>query len=185
MKISLTQVRCDCQINGIINHDHETALGDSRQANRGNTKSSSGGHEVGTRHAAIAATNRKEPVCADSGAWPQHKRKTLIWQPRKRKWVTPNSPHQARRQRRCPCRPTSPSSASITRRVRVVSAIRFYSGAPPAAVNTVDLDEAWKVSKELATEICRTRPTEDFPVPYEILDSLAKRHVDIRMTETC
>ena len=45
---------------------------------------------------------------------------------------------------------------------------------------TVDLDEAWKVSKERADEICRSRPKEDFPVSYELLDSLAKRHVDIQ-----
>jgi hypothetical protein len=29
-------------------------------------------------------------------------------------------------------------------------------------------------------EICRSRPEEDFPVSYEILDSLAKRHVDMQ-----
>jgi hypothetical protein len=45
---------------------------------------------------------------------------------------------------------------------------------------TVNLDEAWKVSAERAAEICRSRPEEDFPVSYAILESLARRHVDIQ-----
>lgn len=45
---------------------------------------------------------------------------------------------------------------------------------------TVDLDDAWKLTMEQAQEICRTRPQEDFPVSYALLNSLAKRHVDIQ-----
>ena len=45
---------------------------------------------------------------------------------------------------------------------------------------TVDLDEAWKVTKARADEICRSRPKEDFSISYTLLESLAKRHVDIQ-----
>jgi hypothetical protein len=43
---------------------------------------------------------------------------------------------------------------------------------------TSNLDEAWKVSKERAEEICRSRPDEDIPWPAEKVDAVAVRHVD-------
>src|ERR1051326_8394209 len=45
---------------------------------------------------------------------------------------------------------------------------------------TVDLDEAWKLTKEQADDVCRQRPKEDFAIPYELLSSLARRHIDIQ-----
>ena len=45
---------------------------------------------------------------------------------------------------------------------------------------TVDLDDAWKVSKQFALNICKSRPEEDFPRLATLVDSLAKRHVDVQ-----
>ena len=42
---------------------------------------------------------------------------------------------------------------------------------------TCDLNEAWKVTKERAEEICRTRPKEDIPRLVKIVDGVAVRHV--------
>lgn len=41
---------------------------------------------------------------------------------------------------------------------------------------TCNLNEAWKVSKEEAGRICRTRPREDIAHPVSLIDSLAVRH---------
>lgn len=46
---------------------------------------------------------------------------------------------------------------------------------------TVDLDDAWKVPKLQALNICGDRPKEDFPQPVILIDSLAKRHVDVQV----
>ncbi len=43
---------------------------------------------------------------------------------------------------------------------------------------TLNLDEAWRVSKEKAEEICRTRPKEDIPRPAAEVDQAAHRHVN-------
>lgn len=45
---------------------------------------------------------------------------------------------------------------------------------------TVNLDDAWKVTKTEADIICKARPKEDFPIPYAKLNELAKRHVDVQ-----
>lgn len=45
---------------------------------------------------------------------------------------------------------------------------------------TVNLNEAWKMSKKQADEICGSRPKEDFPVSYHLLRQLAQSHVDIQ-----
>lgn len=45
---------------------------------------------------------------------------------------------------------------------------------------TVDLDDAWKVDYEKAKSICSCRPKEDFAYPVALVDSLAKRHIDIQ-----
>lgn len=44
---------------------------------------------------------------------------------------------------------------------------------------TMDLDDAWKVNKEKADEICRSRPKEDIPWPVSVIDSVAQRHVNV------
>jgi len=45
---------------------------------------------------------------------------------------------------------------------------------------TVNLDEAWRVTKDQAEQICKSRPEEDIPRRCDLIDSLAKRHVDIQ-----
>jgi len=45
---------------------------------------------------------------------------------------------------------------------------------------TCNLDEAWKVTKEKADEICRSRPKQDYPLPLALLESIAERHVDMQ-----
>lgn len=45
---------------------------------------------------------------------------------------------------------------------------------------TVNLDEAWLVTKKQADEICRSRPKEDIPRPAADVRALAKRHVDVQ-----
>jgi hypothetical protein len=47
---------------------------------------------------------------------------------------------------------------------------------------TVDLDKAWKVSKEQGESICRSRrPTEDYLHSVDRIDAIAHRHVDIQL----
>jgi hypothetical protein len=43
---------------------------------------------------------------------------------------------------------------------------------------TSNLDEAWKVTKKQALQICSSRPKEDFPRIASKMDKLAQRHVD-------
>ncbi len=43
---------------------------------------------------------------------------------------------------------------------------------------TMNLDEAWKVTKEQAESICRTRPDEDLAHPVSVIDLLATRHLN-------
>lgn len=43
---------------------------------------------------------------------------------------------------------------------------------------TADLDKAWRVTKEQAEEICRSRPGEDIPRRVDAVDVLAQRHLD-------
>lgn len=45
---------------------------------------------------------------------------------------------------------------------------------------TSNISEAWKVSKEKADQICRTRPKEDCAIPLSILESLSEKHVDVQ-----
>lgn len=45
---------------------------------------------------------------------------------------------------------------------------------------TVDLDDAWLVTKADADRICRDRPKEDIPFPAKAVDALAHRHVDVQ-----
>lgn len=42
---------------------------------------------------------------------------------------------------------------------------------------TVNLREAWKVNREQATDICRSRPAEDIPWPAEVAEAVAQLHV--------
>ena len=43
---------------------------------------------------------------------------------------------------------------------------------------TCNLDDAWKVSRKKADEICRVRETgEDVAWPADVIDSASKRHV--------
>ena len=42
---------------------------------------------------------------------------------------------------------------------------------------TADLRDAWKVTREQADDICRSRPTEDIAWPCPIVDSVAVLHV--------
>ncbi len=46
---------------------------------------------------------------------------------------------------------------------------------------TMNLDEAWKVTKEQADDICRSRPKEDIPHPASLIDSAAHRHVNVEV----
>lgn len=43
---------------------------------------------------------------------------------------------------------------------------------------TTNLDEAWKVTREHAERICRSRPKEDIPLAASLVDSLAERHLN-------
>lgn len=43
---------------------------------------------------------------------------------------------------------------------------------------TMDLNDAWKVTREKAASICRDRPKEDIPLSAALLDSIAERHVN-------
>ncbi len=43
---------------------------------------------------------------------------------------------------------------------------------------TSDLNQAWKVSREEAESICRSRPEEDYPRAVADMDAIAERHVD-------
>src|SRR5579885_2891752 len=43
---------------------------------------------------------------------------------------------------------------------------------------TMNLDEAWKVTKEQADSICRSRPHQDVAHSVEKIDALAHRHVN-------
>ena len=43
---------------------------------------------------------------------------------------------------------------------------------------TSNLDEAWKLSRERAEYICRSRPDEDIAWPVSKVDAVAVRHVD-------
>lgn len=45
---------------------------------------------------------------------------------------------------------------------------------------TCNLDEAWKVTKLEAEEVCRSRPKEDFPRDCEKVDRVAQRHFDVQ-----
>jgi len=42
---------------------------------------------------------------------------------------------------------------------------------------TCNLNEAWKVTKEKAQQICKTRPAEDIPHLVSFVDAHAQRHV--------
>jgi len=42
---------------------------------------------------------------------------------------------------------------------------------------TCNLDEAWKVSKEKAEEICKSRPKEDIMWKVSFVDQMAERHL--------
>ena len=44
---------------------------------------------------------------------------------------------------------------------------------------TCDLSEAWRVTKEEALIICRSRPTEDTPRQCSLIDSLACKQISI------
>jgi hypothetical protein len=46
---------------------------------------------------------------------------------------------------------------------------------------TTNLDQAWKVTREKAEEICKTRPEEDFMWPSDVVDSLASRHCAVSL----
>lgn len=43
---------------------------------------------------------------------------------------------------------------------------------------TVDIDQAWSVTKEQASHICSSRPDQDIPWSVKLIDKLARRHVD-------
>lgn len=43
---------------------------------------------------------------------------------------------------------------------------------------TMNLDEALKLPKDEALELCASRPQEDFPILTSVLDSVAERHVN-------
>lgn len=43
---------------------------------------------------------------------------------------------------------------------------------------TLNLDDAWKVSRDKAAAICHDRPKEDIPHVVALIDSLATRHVN-------
>lgn len=43
---------------------------------------------------------------------------------------------------------------------------------------TLDLNKAWKVSREMAEQICRSRPNEDIPWPVHLIDDFAARHLN-------
>ena len=43
---------------------------------------------------------------------------------------------------------------------------------------TLNLDEAWRVTREEAEEICKSRPVEDIPHSVVEIDALAHRHVN-------
>ena len=42
---------------------------------------------------------------------------------------------------------------------------------------TVNLDGAWRVTRDEAEVICNNRPTEDYPIPCAMADAAAQRHV--------
>jgi len=44
---------------------------------------------------------------------------------------------------------------------------------------TVDLNDAWKVTKARADDICRSRPKEDIPHLASTIDAIAQRHASI------
>ncbi len=46
---------------------------------------------------------------------------------------------------------------------------------------TVNLFEAWKVTKEKADEICRSRPQEDIPWLASEIDASARLHADVEI----
>lgn len=46
---------------------------------------------------------------------------------------------------------------------------------------TVDLDDAWKLTKAQAEDICRSRPTEDVPFLVSEIDAIARRHASIEV----
>ncbi len=48
---------------------------------------------------------------------------------------------------------------------------------PNGSGYTCNLDEAWKVSKEEAVRICKTRRGEDIAHRADVIDRLAIRHV--------
>lgn len=43
---------------------------------------------------------------------------------------------------------------------------------------TCNLDDAWKVNKTVADEICKSRPKEDVPLECSKVDQAATRHFD-------
>jgi len=43
---------------------------------------------------------------------------------------------------------------------------------------TLNLDHAWKVTKERAAAICHSRPNEDIPHPVLLIDPLSARHLN-------
>ncbi len=43
---------------------------------------------------------------------------------------------------------------------------------------TSNLDDAWRVTKKKAVEICRSRPMEDIPRPANEVDGAAQRHIN-------
>lgn len=46
---------------------------------------------------------------------------------------------------------------------------------------TLDLNEAWLVSEEKAKAICRSRPTEDIPIPRELAEAASQRAVNVEI----
>lgn len=44
---------------------------------------------------------------------------------------------------------------------------------------TLDLNDAWKVTKAEADRICKSRPKEDIPHLASKIDAIAARHVNI------
>ena len=57
--------------------------------------------------------------------------------------------------------------------------IKFWR--PDGHGYTMNLDDAWKVTKEKAESICRSRPQEDIPHKASVLDAVAHRHVNIEL----
>lgn len=46
---------------------------------------------------------------------------------------------------------------------------------------TCNLDEAWRVTKEQADNICHDRPKQDIAWPAVLIDALVKRHMDMQL----